>query len=172
MTTHAHPPARPLHLPALAGWLVLTFVFAAIGAFATSQAGEFYGQLDQPSWAPPAWLFGPVWTVLYALMGVAAWRVYRTAGTAGAGSVRPELTLYVVQLALNSLWSWLFFAWHRGALAFVELVVLWLAIVATIVAFGRRDRLAGLLLLPYIVWVTFAGALCYTIWQRNPGVLG
>lgn len=175
MTTHAHPPARPLHLPALAGWLVFTFIFAAIGAFATSQAGEFYGQLDRPSWAPPAWLFGPVWTVLYGLMGVAAWRVHRTAGTAknaGAGSVRPELTLYVVQLALNSLWSWLFFAWHRGALAFVELLVLWLAIAATIVAFGRRDRLAGLLLLPYIVWVTFAGALCYTIWQRNPGVLG
>ena len=165
-------------MPALAGWLVLTFVFAAIGAFATSQAGEFYGQLDQPTWAPPAWLFGPVWTVLYALMAVAAWRVQRTSGTAGTAgiaggrSVRPEMTLYVVQLVLNSLWSWLFFAWHRGALAFVELVVLWLAIVATIVVFGRRDRLAGLLLLPYIVWVSFAGALCYSIWQRNPGVLG
>lgn len=172
MTTHAHPPARPLRLPALAAWLLFTFIFAAIGAFATSQAGEFYGQLNQPSWAPPAWLFGPVWTALYALMGVAAWRVYRTSGAAGARSVRPEMTLYVVQLVLNALWSWLFFAWHRGALAFVELLVLWVAIVATIIAFGRRDRLAGLLLLPYIVWVSFAGALCYSIWQRNPGVLG
>lgn len=169
MTSHAHPPARPLQLPALAGWVVFTFLFAAIGAFATSQAGTFYAQLDRPEWAPPAWLFGPAWTVLYALMAVAAWRVYRTASIR---SVRPELTLYVVQLALNALWSWLFFAWHNGPLAFAEIIVLWLAIAATIVAFGRRDRLAGLLLLPYIAWVTFAGALCYSIWQRNPGVLG
>lgn len=169
MTTHALPPSRPLQLPALAGWVVFTFVFAAIGAFATSQAGAFYQQLDRPAWAPPAWLFGPAWTVLYALMAVAAWRVYRTASER---SVRPELTLYVVQLALNALWSWLFFAWHNGPLAFAEIIVLWLAIAATIVAFGRRDRVAGLLLLPYIAWVTFAGALCYTIWQRNLGVLG
>ena len=102
-------------------------------------------------------------------MAVAAWRVYRTASER---SVRPELTLYVVQLALNALWSWLFFAWHNGPLAFAEIIVLWVAIAATIVAFGRRDRVAGLLLLPYIAWVTFAGALCYSIWQRNPGVLG
>lgn len=169
MTTHALPPSRPLQLPALAGWVVFTFVFAAIGAFATSQAGAFYQQLDRPEWAPPAWLFGPAWTVLYALMAVAAWRVYRTASER---NVRPELTLYVAQLALNALWSWLFFAWHNGPLAFAEIIVLWLAIAATIVAFGRRDRLAGLLLLPYIAWVTFAGALCYSIWQRNPGVLG
>jgi len=169
MTTHTLPPSRPLQLPALAGWVVFTFVFAAIGAFATSQAGAFYQQLDRPEWAPPAWLFGPAWTVLYALMAVAAWRVYRTASER---SVRPELTLYVAQLALNALWSWLFFAWHNGPLAFAEIIVLWLAIAATIVAFGRRDRVAGLLLLPYIAWVTFAGALCYTIWQRNPGVLG
>lgn len=169
MTAHLAPPSRPMQWPALAGWLVLTFVFAAIGAFATSQAGTFYNQLDQPSWAPPASVFGPVWTVLYALMGVAAWRVQRTAAER---SVRPEMTLYVVQLALNALWSWLFFAWHRGLPAFLELVVLWLAIVATIVAFGRRDRVAGWLLLPYIAWVSFAGALCYSMWQRNPAVLG
>ena len=169
MTSQPHPPARPLQLPALAGWVVFTFVFAAIGAFATSQAGTFYAQLDRPGWAPPAWLFGPAWTVLYALMAVAAWRVYRTGSTR---SVRPELTLYVVQLVLNALWSWLFFAWHNGPLAFAEIIVLWLAIAATIAAFGRRDRLAGLLLLPYIAWVTFAGALCYSIWQRNPALLG
>ena len=149
--------------------MVFTFLFAAIGAFATSQAGTFYAKLDRPEWAPPAWLFGPAWTVLYALMAVAAWRVYRTASIR---SVRPELTLYVVQLVLNALWSWLFFAWHNGPLAFAEIIVLWLAIAATIVAFGRRDRLAGLLLLPYIAWVTFAGALCYSIWQRNPALLG
>jgi benzodiazapine receptor len=169
MPHDAHPPSRSLQLPVLAGWLVVTFIFAGIGAFATSQAGEFYGQLNQPSWAPPAWLFGPVWSSLYALMAVAAWRVHRTAHVS---RVRTALTVYVVQLALNSLWSWLFFAWHRGAPAFYELLVLWLAIVATIVLFWRRDRWAGLLLLPYIAWVSFAGALCYAIWQRNPGVLG
>lgn len=169
MTTHTHPQPRPLKLPALAGWLVLTFIFAATGALATSQAGAFYGQLDRPEWAPPAALFGPVWTVLYALMAIAAWRVQRTAAER---SVRPEMTLYVVQLALNSLWSWLFFAWHRGALAFVEILVLWLAIVATIVVFGRRDRLAAMLLIPYLGWVSFATVLCFSIWQRNPAVLG
>ncbi|MET0322126.1 MAG: TspO/MBR family protein [Duganella sp.] len=161
--------SRPLHLPALAGWLVFTFIFAGIGAFATSQAGEFYGQLAQPSWAPPAWWFGPVWTVLYALMAFAAWRVQRTASVRG---VRTEMTVYVAQLVLNAWWSWLFFAWHRGGPAFYELLVLWVAIVATIVLFWRRDRIAGMLLLPYIVWVSFAGALCYTIWQLNPGALG
>ena len=169
MTTHALPPSRPLRLPALVGSVIFTFLFAAIGAFATAQAGLFYQRLDRPEWAPPAWLFGPAWTLLYALMAVAAWRVYRTAAER---SVRPEMTLYVVQLVLNALWSWLFFASHNGPLAFAEIIVLWLAIAATIVAFGRRDRLAGLLLLPYIAWVTFAGALCYSIWQRNPAVLG
>lgn len=167
MTTHAHP--RPLQLPALAGWLVLTFMFAAIGALATAQAGEFYLQLERPSWAPPPWLFGPAWTVLYALMAVAAWRVQRTAPLP---SLRLEMGLFLVQLVLNSLWSWLFFAWHQGAAAFAEIIVLWLAIAATIVVFARRDRLAALLLLPYIAWVSFAGALCYSIWQRNPAVLG
>lgn len=167
MTTYTQP--RPLHLPALAGWLVLTFMFAAIGALATSQAGEFYLGLERPSWAPPPWLFGPAWTVLYALMAVAAWRVHRTAPL---GHLRSEMGLFLLQLILNSLWSWLFFAWHQGAAAFAEIIVLWLAIAATIVVFGRRDRLAALLMLPYIAWVSFAGALCYSIWQRNPSVLG
>jgi tryptophan-rich sensory protein len=166
MSTHAHD--RPLQLPALGGWLLLTFVFAAIGAYASSQAGAFYMQLDRPAWAPPAWLFGPAWSLLYLLMAIAAWRVQRAAP---AGGARSELTLYVVQLAANALWTWLFFAWHRGAWAFVEILVLWMLIVATLLAFWRRDRVAGLLLLPYIAWVSFATCLCYSIWQRNPAVL-
>lgn len=169
MTPAAPTHARPFRLPALAGWLLLTFGFAAIGAFASAQAGAFYMQLDRPAWAPPAWLFGPAWSVLYLLMGIAAWRVQRTDGQA---SVRTEMTLYVVQLALNALWTWLFFAWRQGAWAFVEILVLWLMIGATIRAFGRRDRIAGLLLAPYILWVSYATALCYSIWQRNPSVLG
>src|SRR5262245_33528836 len=110
----------------LAGWLVLTFAAAGIGALATATAGEFYGQLVRPSWAPPASVFGPVWTVLYALMAVAAWLVWRARGFAGA---RGALVLFVVQLAANSLWSWLFFAWRRGDLAFAEILVLWVLIV-------------------------------------------
>jgi tryptophan-rich sensory protein len=161
--------ARPLRLPALAGWLLLTFAFAAIGAFASAQAGAFYMRLDRPSWAPPAWLFGPAWSVLYLLMGIAAWRVQRTDDQ---GGVRREMTLYVVQLALNALWTWLFFAWRQGMWAFVEILVLWLLIAATIRAFRRRDRIAALLLVPYILWVSYATALCYSTWQRNPQVLG
>lgn len=168
MSTHADIHHRPLRLPALGGWLLLTFIFAAIGAYASASAGEFYMQLDRPAWAPPAWLFGPAWSALYLLMAIAAWRVQRAARP---GDAKPALTLYVVQLAANALWTWLFFAWHRGAWAFVEILVLWALIAATIVAFGRRDKTAGLLLLPYIAWVSFATCLCYSIWQRNPAVL-
>lgn len=172
MSTHASASHRPLQLPALAGWLVLTFIFAAIGAYASAQAQDFYLQLDRPDWAPPAWLFGPAWTALYLLMAIAAWRVQRAAADGSASaSARPELTLYTVQLAVNALWTWLFFSWHLGAWAFAEILVLWVLIGATIVAFWRRDRWAGLLLVPYIAWVSFATCLCYSIWQRNPAVL-
>lgn len=169
MNPNAPIDARPLRLPALAGWLLFTFAFAAIGAYASAQAGSFYLSLDRPAWAPPAWLFGPAWSVLYLLMGIAAWRVWRTAGE---GGVRSALTSYVVQLAANALWTWLFFAWRQGAWAFVEILVLWVLIAATIIAFRRRDKTAGLLLVPYLAWVSYATALCYSIWQRNPSVLG
>lgn len=168
MSTHVPPHPRPLQLPALAAWLVLTMLFAAIGAFASAQAGTFYLQLDRPQWAPPGWLFGPAWTVLYLLMAIAAWRIQRSAAP---GAARPVLGLYVVQLAANALWTWLFFAWHLGAVAFIEILVLWLLIAATIRAFSRHDRTAALLLVPYIAWVSFAACLCYSIWQRNPAVL-
>ncbi len=167
MSLTAHADHRPLRLPALGGWLLLTFAFAAIGAYASAQAGEFYMQLDRPAWAPPAWLFGPAWSALYLLMAIAAWRVQRAATP---DSARPALTLYVVQLAVNALWAWLFFAWQRGTWAFAEILLLWVLIAATIIAFSRRDRIAGLLLVPYIAWVSFATCLCYSIWQRNPTV--
>ncbi|QJD93304.1 tryptophan-rich sensory protein [Duganella dendranthematis] len=168
MSTQTAAPHRPLQLPALAGWLILTFIFAAIGAYASAQAADFYLQLDRPAWAPPAWLFGPAWSALYLLMAISAWHVQRTATNASA---RPALTLYVVQLAANALWTWLFFGWHLGAWAFAEILLLWVLIAAIIVAFWRRDRVAGLLLVPYIGWVSFATCLCYSIWQRNPSVL-
>jgi tryptophan-rich sensory protein len=156
-------------IAALAGWLLLCFAAAAIGAVASVQAAEFYGQLTQPSWAPPSSVFGPVWSVLYALMGIAAWLVWRDGGWPARRGV---LTLFVAQLAVNALWSWLFFAWHRGAGAFADIVLLWLLIVATVIGFWRVRALAGVLLLPYLVWVSFASALNFAVWQLNPQVLG
>ncbi len=152
----------------LAGWIVLTFAAAAIGAVASAQAGTFYQQLERPAWAPPAWLFAPAWTVLYLLMAIAAWLVWRAHGWRRAGTA---LGLFVVQLAANAMWTWLFFVWHQGALAFAEIVLLWALIVGTIVAFWRLQSLAAVLLLPYLAWVTFAGALTFATWKLNPGIL-
>lgn len=152
-----------------AAWLAVCFAAAAIGAAASIQASSFYLSLARPSWAPPASVFGPVWTVLYAAMAVAAWLVWREGGFRRA---RPALTLFLVQLALNALWSWLFFAWHRGAAAFGDIVLLWVLIVATLIAFWRIRPLAGALLVPYLLWVSFATALSYSVWQLNPQALG
>lgn len=152
----------------LATWLAITFAAAAVGALASVEAKVFYAQLVKPAWAPPAGVFGPVWSVLYLLMGVAAWRVWRRRQR---HDVNPALGLYLLQLAANALWSWLFFGWHRGALAFGEVLVLWALIAATVVAFWRVDRPAGVLLLPYLAWVSFASALTWAVWQRNPGLL-
>jgi tryptophan-rich sensory protein len=152
----------------LLGWQLLCFAFAAIGAIASADAGAFYGQLARPGWAPPGWLFAPVWTVLYALMGAAAWLVWRAHGfTKG----KAALTLFIVQLGANALWTWIFFAWHQGALAFAEILLLWCLIVATAASFQRLNALAAVLLLPYLAWVTFACALTYATWRLNPGLL-
>ena len=153
----------------LIGWLLLSFIAAATGAVASVQAAAFYHQLAQPSWAPPSSVFGPVWSVLYVLMGFAAWLVWREGGWRRQRGV---LTLFVIQLALNALWSWLFFGWHRGALAFADIVLLWLLIVATLVGFWRVRPLAGALLLPYMFWVSFAAALNFAVWHLNPQFLG
>ena len=153
----------------LVGWLIVSFIAAVIGAAGSIQAGPLYTQLARPEWAPPASTFGPVWTVLYALLGIAAWLVWRAADFR---TTRSPLALFLVQLALNALWSWLFFGWHQGALAFADIVLLWVLIVASVIAFWRISRLAGALLLPYLLWVTFATALNYSVWQLNPQVLG
>ena len=153
----------------LLGWLLLTFAAAALGAVASVDAGAFYQQLARPAWAPPGWLFGPVWTLIYCLMGIAAWLVWRAHGFRGA---RSALALFVVQLAANALWSWVFFVWHEGAWAFAEIVLLWCLIVGTVVAFWRLHALGAALLLPYLAWVTFACALTLSTWRLNPTVLG
>jgi tryptophan-rich sensory protein len=97
-------------------WITLTYCFAAVGAVAASQAGSFYAQLSRPSWAPPAWLFGPVWGILYLLMALAAWRIWQSKSHRTSTSASAAIILYLVQLGLNALWTWLFFAWHRGLL--------------------------------------------------------
>lgn len=152
----------------LLGWAIVTFLAAALGARASISAADFYASLTLPAWAPPAGVFGPVWTVLYAVMALAAWLVWRQGGWRAAA---PALALYLLQLALNVLWSWLFFGWKQGALAFADIALLLALIVATIVAFHRVRPAAAWLLLPYLAWVTFASALNYAVWQANPAVL-
>lgn len=146
----------------LGGWLLITFVAAAIGSLFAP--GEWYAGLVKPAWNPPNWIFGPVWTVLYILMAVAAWLVWKRYGLVGA---TVPFVLYVVQLVLNAGWSWLFFGLHRPGAAFVEIVVLWVAILSTAVLFFRLERAAGILLIPYLLWVSFASVLNYTLWRLN-----
>lgn len=152
----------------LVAWLLLSYMAAAVGGIASANAGSFYEQLSRPNWAPPASLFAPVWSVLYFLQGVAAWLVWRARGFHRA---RTALGLFVLQLAANALWTWLFFAWRQGALAFGEILLLWILILATAVAFWRVRPWAGALLLPYLLWVSYASALTYSVWQRNPQLL-
>lgn len=162
-------PTKGRDLAGLLGWMALVFVCAALGAVASINAGEFYLQLERPRWAPPAGVFGPVWTFLYILMGIAAWRVWRNGGFAAQ---RVPLTLFLVQLAVNALWSWLFFAWHLGGPAFADILVLLALLGATLAAFWRASRLAGALLVPYLLWVGFAAVLNSSVWQLNPQALG
>lgn len=145
------------------------FAVSAFGALATLQAGPFYNQLIQPSWAPPSWLFGPVWTTLYTMMAIAAWLVWRSGGFR---SNRTALSLFLVQLGLNGIWSWIFFTWNLGLAALADIILLWFLIAATLVTFRRVRPLAGILLIPYLLWVGFAAALNYALWQLNPGILG
>ena len=150
------------------GWFLVTFLAAALGARASISASSFYADLALPAWAPPASLFGPVWTALYAMMALAAFLVWRQRGWRAAA---PALRLYLLQLGINALWSWLFFGWKLGALAFADILLLLALIVATLVAFWRVHKLAACLLLPYLAWVSFASVLNYAVWQANPGLL-
>jgi tryptophan-rich sensory protein len=158
------PASKTKQILGLVGWLAVTFIAASIGGVASINAGSFYTQLVRPEWAPPSSWFGPVWTVLYALMGIAAWLVWRADGFREA---RGALALFLLQLAPNAVWSWLFFGWHRGALAFADILLLWVLIIVTLIAFWRVRALAGVLLIPYLLWVSFASALNYAVWQLN-----
>jgi translocator protein len=163
------PLTRSQQILGLIGWFLVSFAASAVGAIASIEARSFYAGLVQPDWAPPGWLFGPVWTLLFAFMAVAAWLVWRSGGF---HANRLSLILFLAQLVLNALWSWLFFAWQLGGMAFIDILLLWVLILATLVAFWRVRPLAGMLLVPYLLWVSFAAFLNYAIWQLNPGLLG
>lgn len=152
----------PRSAVALAGWLALTFCAAATGVFVS--VGGWYGSLAKPSWNPPSWVFGPVWTLLYILMAVAAWLVWREGGWKAQ---KQALGLYLLQWLLNALWTPIFFGMQRPGLAFAELVLLDVALLGTLAAFWRVKRFAGLLLVPYVLWVCFASVLNFTIWRLN-----
>jgi translocator protein len=159
------------HLPPQCPWvglivlLLLCFAVAGVSGLATTpNIPNWYAHLAKPSWTPPDWVFGPVWSMLYFTMAVAAWLVWRQAGLAGAAIT---MALFGIQLLLNALWSWLFFGLHSPGAAAVDIVVLWMAIAATTVAFWRRSALAGILFVPYLVWVSFATALNLALWRLN-----
>jgi tryptophan-rich sensory protein len=138
---------------------------AGIGSFLTTPAiAPWYANLRKPPWTPPNWLFGPVWTVLYLSMAVAAWLVWRHAGLSFA---RLPLTLFIIQLALNVAWSGIFFGLRVPGAAFLEVVLLWIFILLTAMAFWPVSRTACGLMVPYLVWVTYASALNAAIWRLN-----
>ncbi|MEU8461389.1 TspO/MBR family protein [Streptomyces sp. NPDC029003] len=162
------PPARPhgsRRWRALAGFLAVSYGVAALGALASADAGEVYAALARPAWAPPAWLFGPVWTVLYGMMAIAAWLVERQPNRL---RVRRARMWWSVQVTLNLAWTPLFFAARRYGLALLDIVLLLAALATTVVLFRRLSRTASLLLVPYLLWVCFATALNAAIWQLNP----
>lgn len=149
--------------PALLGWILLCFATAVPAAW--WPPGDWYLALNKPSWHPPTWVFGPVWSTLYVMMAVSAWLVWQQGGFAHQ---RRALTLFLVQLVLNAAWSPLFFGLKQPGIAFAEILLLWLAILATIISFHRIHRIAAWLLVPYIAWVSFAAFLNGTLWQLNP----
>lgn len=149
-------------------FLALAFVAAAFGAF--FPPGAWYAELSKPSWTPPNWLFGPVWTVLYIMIGIAGSRLWRVSRQTGATLATAALGAWGVQMILNALWSWIFFGLHKPGLAFLEISLLWIAIAGTIALAWRQDRVSSWLLVPYLLWVSFASALNFTLWQMNPSV--
>ncbi len=163
-------PARPqrsapgmfVQALALAGWLALCFAASATVVFVSIDG--WYAGIQKPSWSPPSWLFGPVWSILYGMMGVAAWLVWKKGGWREQKRV---LGIFLLQLALNALWTPLFFGMHWIGLAFAEIILLWLAIATTMIAFTRVRKDAGALFVPYLMWVSFAAILNFTLWRMN-----
>ena len=146
----------------LAGWLLLTFCAPVLGVF--GMPGEWYEGLAKPSWNPPPWVFGPVWSLLYVMMAVAAWLVWRRGGWRLR---RKPLGLYLIQLVLNAAWTPVFFGLHQPGWALLVILLLLAAVAATMLAFFRTDKAAGFLFVPYLLWVGFASFLNFTLWWLN-----
>jgi translocator protein len=146
----------------LVGLIALCLLVGAVAGYATSQSIDtWYITLKKPSWTPPNWLFGPAWTVLYIMMAVAAWLVWKTGNAKGA------LMVWAGQLALNFSWSFLFFGAQSPGLGLINIIAMWLAIAATIFAFAFHSRLAAFLMVPYLCWVSYASALNAAIYMLN-----
>lgn len=162
--TGSRLPERRPWLTLLASVLGCELVGAAGSVFTAASIDSWYVDLARPALAPPNWVFGPVWTTLFAFLGVALWLVWRAVPAPGT---RRALGLFAVQFALNVAWSAAFFGLRSPVAGLVVIGALWLAIVATIRAFDRVDRRAAVLLVPYLLWVTFAAYLNYGFWSLN-----
>ena len=145
--------------------LLIVFLVAFVGSsFTTKSIVNWYRFLKKPSFAPPNWLFAPAWSLLYLLMAIAAFLIWQQRG---AFVVKTALIFYLIQLILNALWSIIFFGWRKPGLAFFEIIFLWIFILLTLIKFYQVNKTAGLLLLPYLLWVTFASVLNLSIWLLN-----
>ena len=163
MSTTAFPAfRRTTSLAGLAGWVLLSFSAGVFGS--RFPPGEWYAALSKPSWNPPGWIFAPVWTTLYLMMGIAAWQVWRRGGFAVQ---RRPLGLFLAQLLLNAAWSWVFFGCHRPGLALLEILALWVTLLLTLRAFAGVAQTAAWLLAPYLAWVSFATVLNFALWRLN-----
>lgn len=140
----------------LLAWILIAFMPAAAAVFLDT--GLWYTALNRPAWTPPSWVFGPVWTLLYLLMGIAAWRVWVRHGFHDRRA-RIALVLFLVHLIFNAAWTWLFFGLHMLTAAAIEIIILWAMILFLTTLFWKHDRIAGALLLPYLLWVTYAATL-------------
>lgn len=153
---------RSKQITGLAGWLLICYLAGFMASL--FEPGSWYQGLNKPAWTPPDLVFPIVWPVLYTLMGIAAWRVWKKHGfTEG----RQPLQWFGLQLGLNAVWSWLFFGMNSTGTAFAEILLLWTAILFTTLLFWKKDRAAALLMVPYLLWVLYAAALNYAIWQLN-----
>lgn len=153
---------RTMNLLGLAFWVALTFGVAAFGS--QFQPGDWYAHLAKPTWTPPGWVFGPVWGVLYIFMSVSAWLVWRQRSKT---PVAVPLIFYLTQLAFNGAWSWLFFGRQWIGLALIDLIALVILVAITVELFQRVQKTAGFLLIPYLLWISFATALNFQIWRMN-----
>ncbi|MDD4004905.1 MAG: tryptophan-rich sensory protein [Elusimicrobiaceae bacterium] len=154
---------------ALLACIALCLTTGAIGSAAAGLAPDWYASLSKPAWNPPDRLFAPVWTALYLLMAVALWLVWKTESVPAR---KTALVLFGVQLVLNAGWPLIFFGWRSPGVALAELLILWLAVAATLAVFAKQSRTAAWLLAPYLAWLSFAGALNFAIWRLNPGNAG